>query len=157
MTIRHVFAIVVLATATTAAAEPKPEETSARIRYGDDEGAHTTKPVAQTDGWLELATPTPAKHGTEFVVVGKDQGLFGKLRLDAAKGKVIVRRVKVYFDDGSHKTFTVERVLDAKHRTTEIDLGTPKEIDRVVVVTEVQTNGEYAIYGSSSAGAVAGR
>ena len=47
-----------------------------------------------------IATPTPASHGTEFVVVGKEQGSFGKLRVDADKGKVIVRRVRIYFDDG---------------------------------------------------------
>ena len=58
--------------------------------------------------------------------------MFGKLRLDADKGTVILRRVKVYFDDGSNKTFTVGRTLDAKHPSTEIDLGTPKAIDRVV-------------------------
>lgn len=156
MTIRRVFAIVVLAMATTAAAEPKPEENNGRIRYGDDEGAHATKPASQTEGWIVLATPTPAKHGTEFVVVGKDQGMFGKLRLDA-KGTVMLRRVKVYFDDGSQKTFALDRMLDAKRPFTEIDLGTPKPIDRVVVTTDAQTTGEYAIYGSSSAGAVAGR
>jgi hypothetical protein len=152
------FALIVVGTATTAAAQTKTEETSGRVSLNDQQPPAKTAAVRPGD-WVELATETPAKHGKEFIVVGKDAGAFGKLRLEAAKGKVIVLRVKVYFDDGASKVYVVDKRLDAKRqKSTIVDLKTTKPIDRVVVMTETYTKGEYALYGSSSSpGVVAGR
>ena len=91
-------------------------------------------------------------------MVGRDAGTFGKLRLEAGKGKVIVLRVRVTFVDGTTKVYAVDKRLDAKRqRSTVIDLKTEQPIERIVVKTETYTNGLYALYGSSSSGVVAGR
>ena len=121
------------------------------MRYGDKTRSKRDAP-RQQEGWTQLATPTPTKHGTEFVFVGKELGSFDQLRVDADKGKVIVRRVKVYFDDGKQQVIDVDRVLDGKHKSAFVDLKANKPIDRIVVTTEPQTNGMYALYGSSGEG-----
>ena len=145
MRIPSVFAIVLVAASGAASAEPE------RIGYGDTQAPKHD--ATRHDGdWRELATPTPAKHGTEFIVVGKEQGKFDRLRVDADKGSIILRRVKVYFEDGKEKVVQLDRVLGPKHPKAEIDLGTSAAIDRVVVTTEPQGNGEYALYGSSGTG-----
>ncbi len=153
-----VFATVVGAAAHYASAQPKQEETTkqeentARVRYGDEGPPKSDATGHEAGSWLQLATPTPAKHGTEFVFVGKEQGAFDKLRLDADKGKVIVRRVRIYFDDGKQQVVDVDRALGAKHKSAEIELKAPHAIDRIVITTEPQTNGTYALYGSSAEG-----
>jgi hypothetical protein len=150
------FALIVIGAPTQAAAQPKNEETSGRVSLSDKPAP--SRPARQPGDWVELASATPAKHGKEFVVVGKDAGTFGKLRLDAGKGTVIVLRVKVYFDDGTSRGYMIDQRLVAKRRkSTVVDLKTQKPIDRIVVSTETYTNGEYAVYGASTSGVVAGR
>ncbi|HTR56511.1 MAG TPA: hypothetical protein VMJ10_37815 [Kofleriaceae bacterium] len=150
MKIRGVFALVVVAAGAVASAEPKPEENTGRLSYKDDEPVDHT---AHADpDWVQLASPTPASHGTEFVVVGKEAGLFRRLRLEAATGTVIMRRVHVFFDDGKQKIVDVDKVMRAQRGSTEwIELGEARAIDRIVVTTEPQTKGSYAIYGSGAA------
>lgn len=151
------FAMILVVAGGVASAQPEREETSGRVSYRDDA---QTKPEAprRPSEWVELADPSPTKHGTVFVVVGKDAGYFGKLRVDAAKGKVIVRRVKVLFEDGKTKQFRPEKWLDARRKKSLLlDLGEAKAIERVVVTTDPDVKGQYAIYGSVSGGTVAGR
>ena len=140
---------MVVAAGAVAAAGPKHEENTARYSYKDDGPVdHTARPDAD---WVQLATPTPASHGTEFVVVGKEAGLFTRLRLDASSGTVIMRRVRVFFDDGKQKVVDVDKVMRAQRGgTASIDLGGPKAIDQIVVTTEPQTKGSYAIYGTGA-------
>jgi hypothetical protein len=153
MSIPSVFAIVLVATAGVAAAQPKQEENNERVRYGDMDKPKPHDAARDDSGWKQLATPTPAKHGTEFFEVGKDQGNFDKLRVAADKGRVIVRRVKIFYEDGKQQVVQLDRVLDAKHKDALIDLKAgPRTIDRVVITTEPQGNGEYALYGSSGEG-----
>jgi hypothetical protein len=152
------FALIVLGAAGTASAEPKQEETSGRVRLEDNPNPEADAPRQPSD-WVEVASPTPAKHGTEYVIVGKEAGTFARLRLDAAKGKTIVRKVKVFFGDGSVKTVRVDKTLTKQGKPAFIVLGDPKFIDRLVIVTERHTKGEYAVYGSSGtadAGGVVG-
>jgi hypothetical protein len=144
MRIPSVFAIVLVAATGAASAEP------ARIGYGGQQAPAKPDAPREADGWKPLATPTPAKHGTEFVVVGKDQGSFEKLRIEASRGTLIVRRVKIYFDDGKLQVVDVDRVLGPKRGTSaEIVLKTVGPLDRVVITTETQGTGEYVLYGSS--------
>jgi hypothetical protein len=164
MKIPGVFALVLVTSTSLATAEPrhlpdtarmshedKQEENNGRLSYKDD--APVDK-VAPTNGdWVELATPTPASHGTEFLVVGKEQGEFAHLRFDASSGTVILRRVRVYYDDGKQKVVDLDKVLRAHHgagSSASIDLGDPKSIDRIVVMTEPQTKGSYAVYGTGN-------
>lgn len=153
-----VFVSVVVAEAPAASAPPKQEDTpkqeenTARVRYGDEGPPKSDAPGHEAGTWQQLATPTPAKHGTEFVFVGKEQGAFDKLRIDAEKGTVVVRRVRIYFDDGKQQVFDVDRALTAKHRSAVVELKGAQPIDRVVITTEPQGGGAYALYGSSVEG-----
>lgn len=152
------FIALVLGAAATVSAQPKreappkPEENSERVRLDDERGTKTGAATVPPE-WVELASPTPARHGTEFVLVGKQAGAFAKLRLDAAKGKTIVRTVKIYFDNGRFKTFQVDTIISERGRKSAfVELGDPQPIDRIVVNTEAHTRGEYAIFGSSGDG-----
>src|SRR5579859_6756802 len=92
------FTLILVGVVGTAAAQHEPAEPSGRVSYTDT--ATQAKPAAaQQTGEVQLADPTPANHGTEFIVVGKDAGSFSQLRLAATNGKVIVRRVRIFFAD----------------------------------------------------------
>ena len=136
--------------AGVAAAETKPETEVGRVSLEESKDGDTPRAPSQ---WLELADPTPAKHGTEFIVVGAQQGSFSRLRVDAAKGRTIVKSVRVDFSDGSKKTYKVGKTVSKNGRKfAEIELGVTKTIEQVVVTTDRQTKGEYAVYGSSGSG-----
>ncbi|HTL38940.1 MAG TPA: hypothetical protein VL326_37670 [Kofleriaceae bacterium] len=103
--------------------------------------------------WVELADATPAKHGTEFVVVGAQQGSFGQLRINAANGRTTVRSVRVVYSDGSTKVVKVGAKLAPNGRKfAQVDLGASKPIAQLEVTTDRQGNGEYTVYGSSGGG-----
>jgi hypothetical protein len=143
-----------VAAADTVKPEPTPKQETEVGRVNLEEGgtANQNAPRAPSQ-WLELADATPAKHGTEFVVVGAQQGAFSRLRVEAAKGRTTVRRVTVAFSDGTKKTYKVEKTVTEKGRKfAEIELGTSKAIEQVVVTTDRQTGGQYALYGSSGTG-----
>lgn len=134
-----------MATADT----PKQETEVGRV----DLDQQAKPPPRAPSQWLQLATPTPAKHGTEFVMVGAQQGSFSRLRIDAAKGRTVVKSVRVVFADGSAKTYRVNQTLSDKGRWfTFVDLGTTKPITQVSVTTDRTTGGQYALYGSSGGG-----
>jgi hypothetical protein len=125
------------------------DEISGRVTLKETDDKKPDTPPSNE--WVELASPTPAKHGTEFIVVGKEAGEMSRLRLDAVKGRTNVRRVKVFFDDGKTKTVQLDRALKVNgQKSAIVELGGPRLIDRVVITTETHTSGEYALYGSSS-------
>lgn len=150
------FTVIVVGTSMLASAQPRPPEPSERISYGEAKDTPKQAAPHQPGEWIELATPTPAKHGTEIIMVGKDTGYFSQVRLHAAKGSTIVQRVRVIFADGGKaRTVKLDKRLDAKHPELVIQLGSPRAIDRVVVTTATNTRGEYALYGSSAEGGTA--
>lgn len=154
MKIPGVFVIVLFGAATVASAQPAHEDNTGRVSYKDT--AKGKPDTAQQGGWVQLASPTPASHGTEFVVVGKELGQFSQLRVSPAAGKVVVRRVKIYFENGKQKIVDVDKVIDANRKNPAlIDLDQPSAIDRIVITTEPQTKGTYAIYGTAGEGGVA--
>jgi hypothetical protein len=135
---------------TSKAADTKPETEVGRVSLEESKESDTPRAPSQ---WLELADPTPAKHGTEFIVVGAQQGSFSRLRVDAAKGRTVVKHVRVDFSDGSRKTYKVGKTVTKNGRKfAEIDLGVTKPIAQIAVTTDRQTKGEYALYGSSGGG-----
>jgi len=144
------FTLILVAAAPTASAQPEPAEPSGRVSYTEP-GAQA-KPAAaqQATGEVQLADPTSANHGTEFIVVGKDAGSFSQLRLAATNGKVIVRRVRIFFADGTQRAIDVDSTLGAK-RDARLNLGTAREIDHVTVTTE-PGHGTYALYGVAASG-----
>ena len=141
------FTLILVGAAATATAQPAPVEPSGRVSYTDNNAAVPKVERPQSGDEVQLATATPANHGTEFVVIGKESGAFSKLRLAAANGRVIVRKVRIFFDDGTTKTVQVDAILDASrgHEAT-IDLKGVKSIDHVTVSTE-PGRGSYVLYG----------
>ncbi len=137
--------VILVAVTSIASAEPERAETSGRVGYKD---GHDALQDDQAQGWALIATPTPANHGTEIVMVGDEAGPIAQLRIDA-KGYVIVNRVKVYYGDGTSRNYDVERHLGPHRASVVVDLTKAKAIDRVVVTTETYTHGSYKIYGSS--------
>jgi hypothetical protein len=134
------------------AVTPKPDEASGRVSYvepkkGSD--AKKTEAPRATGEWVEVASPTPASHANEFITVGEAAGSFSQLFITPAKGTTIVRRVRVYFTDGSDKRYVVDTAINKKGRKAAIvDLKRPRRIDHIVVTTE-SGKGEYAVYGAS--------
>jgi len=144
------FTLIVVGAAATATAQPQPAEPSGRVSYTDEGAAKPAAALPKAGDEVELATPTPATHGTEFVVVGKEAGAFSKLRLAAASGRVIVRKVRIFFDDGTTQTVQVDSILDAsKGRDATIELKGVKSIDHLTVSTE-PGRGSYALYGTAA-------
>jgi hypothetical protein len=147
--------LLLVAPASLVSAAPGPEETTERISYsGKRPKAHAAAPEP---GWIELASPTPASHGREFVVVGAGAGTFTQLRITAASGRPEIHSVRVDYQDGSHKVFQVGRVLDARRRPAYLDLRGAHELKQVVVVTEHRSSGSYVIEGNVSDTSVATR
>ncbi len=145
-----VFTLILVGAVATASAQPEPAEPSGRVSYTDNKAATPAAALPKAGDQVELATATPATNGTEFVVIGKEAGAFSKLRIAAASGRVIVRRVRIFFDDGSTQTVQVDSVLDAQRgRDATIDLKGVKAIDHVTVSTE-PGHGTYALYGTSA-------
>lgn len=161
----HVLAIL-LATATPALAGPKLDLTPARDfeavptrSEGSSQGryvleAKTKRPRvvvqrAPTD-WIEVATPTPARHGTEFIGVGAQAGPLATLRITPSSGRVIIMKVKVVFEDG--KPFVLKRraILDARRKAFVVELDEPRLIHHIEVTTDTRTDGAYAVFGSAT-------
>lgn len=142
--------------APLAAAQPHEEVPQAQTQPHHDvpmgrtsyTQANTPKPA---DGWVQLATPTPARYGREFFVVDKDLGPLGQLKIGASDGAVHVDHVTVYFANGNHEDYKVARTLDSG-RSAVVDLHQTGTIDHVVVVTSRHSPGAYELYGSSLAG-----
>ncbi|HEY5946522.1 MAG TPA: hypothetical protein VIV40_13565 [Kofleriaceae bacterium] len=165
MKIPAILAALVVTTVTAAAApklesvqpklesvEPRHTESTARLSLQDKKKKKAPKvaKVRQPGDWFEVGDATPAKFGTVFFVVGDDAKSVSKLRIDAVTGKVLVRRIAIYFDDGSTRILALNKTLDTKRaKSTFVDLGGIKTIDRVVVTTDAYVNGEYAIFGSA--------
>lgn len=130
-------------------AAPGREETTARIGYGRD---HSKPRQAQAGnpGWVELASPTPASHGREYIMVSASAGTFSQIRLTASSGRPDIRSVRVDFQDGSRKVFEVRRVLDARRSPVYLDLRGPHEIKQIIVVTDRRSSGSYVLEGNTS-------
>ena len=159
-----VFVSILVGATTLAAAEPaapkppkqesvapKPDEAGGRVSYVEPKNGADAKQEAPraTGEWIEVATPTPASHTNEFIMVGDDAGSFSQLFITPAKGTTVVRRVRVYFTDGTSKRYTVDTAINKKGRKVAIvDLKGPRRIHHMVVTTE-SGKGEYAVYGAS--------
>lgn len=151
--------LVLVAAATNALAQPPkrqtaqpPKHETAQPKRENAAGRYSTKERAKKStapaNFVELASATRAQAGTAFFVIGKEAGLFATLRLDRTKGKVVITRVRVIFDDGRMQLDDRRATLDDKRKSFVIDIAPAKAIDRIVVTTEPFSDGEYVIYGS---------
>jgi len=136
-------------------ASPVREESTERVSYNERRARAVTRPA--DPGWIELASPTPASHGREFVVVGADAGAFTQLRLTAASGRPGIRAVRVDYHDGSRRTFEIEKVLTARSRPIYVDLRGARELRQVIVMTDRDSSGSYRLEGNTREASVATR
>jgi len=142
---------------TTVTAAPTREETTERISYS----GHTRSPVKPddppTDGWIELASPTPASHGREFIEVGASAGALTQLRLTATSGSPRIHAVRVEYKDGGRRTFEVGKVLGARRRPAYLDLHGARELSQIVVIADRSSPGSYVVEGNTGDTGVASR
>ncbi len=138
-------AVLVAGSSSLVAAAPAPRESTARVSYTDLNPPAPDDAGAQ-DGWIELASPTPASHGREFITVEGDNS-FTRLRIAAATGRPIVRTVRVYYKDGTSRVVRVDKVLDKRRNSVAIvDLRGAHAIDQVIVNTERDSKGTYTVH-----------
>jgi len=131
--------------ATTARAEPI-EERGDRVPYSSLRQRH--HPRLDHD-WVRLASPTPTRFGTSYIIVGRDAGWFRTLRFEVTSGSVHLRRIRILSPDGTRNTIYVDRWLDHRRPFVFVDLGGLKRIDQLVVTTSRRPAGSYTVYGSS--------
>lgn len=143
------FALLLVANASAVSAAPEKQENTERVSYSDQAG----DPAAQLDddGWVELATPTPASHGREYVTVDADAGTFRQIKLTAASGRPFVEAVRIRFADGKQRVVQLDRRL-AAHRPATIDLRGDKQISQIVVDTRGGQKATYGVFGAREAG-----
>ncbi|HUJ63386.1 MAG TPA: hypothetical protein VLX92_33035 [Kofleriaceae bacterium] len=139
------FAVVLVGATAVASAEPKQEGDNARVSYRTD---LPVQPAHADGAWMELATATPASHGTEYFDVGQDAGTFGQVRIELSKGTVELHRVRLDFADGTSKVVDVDKRLNAHRRSAVIALRSPRPIAEIVVSTE-RGPGSYEIFAQS--------
>jgi hypothetical protein len=135
--------ILVLALTATVGAQPRRDPDYDRYRYGEHQ------PNARRDGnWIELASPTSTRNGTEWFNLGSDNR-FSQLRIVASAGRVLVRRVTVMFVDGGQASYRLEHRLGGRYdRDVLIRLDGEKRISQIVVQPDRDVFGSYSIYGS---------
>src|SRR5438128_437727 len=98
MKFHGVFAVLVVGATSVATAQPKQQENSGRVSYSETEAA--SRDPKRDGEVVELATPTPANNGKEYIDVGEEAGRFSAVRLDAHDGRVIVRKIRIEYADG---------------------------------------------------------
>ena len=150
MKILAISGLMLAVAASVVSAAPAKEETGERVSYSRERKRTSSPPVRD---WVEIASPTPASHGREYVTV---DGRFGLLRIDAAKGRPNLRSVRVVYADGKQRIVRIERPLGGKHASAIIELsGAP--IDHLVINTVASSPGSYTVQGAPVSSGVATR
>lgn len=148
------FCVVILAgTASLAAvvsAEPDDKETTERVSYNEARADARASP-GDSD-WIELASPTPAKHGKEFISVDPGGGPYQQLRIDAAAGRPTVQRIVVHYADGKKRETWIGRALTPRRPTALVTLR-GVAIQQIIVHTDRTSNGTYAVSAAAPADA----
>lgn len=144
---------LILAVATSipsspANAQPR-EERGGRVPYGPKLRVPPAPPPPRDGDWVRIATPSPTRFGTEWIVLDPTASAFRTLRIEATSGTVQLRRVRVEFTDGKVATFHVNQRLTARKPHARIDLGAARRIERLAVTTARAPAGMYVVYGSS--------
>lgn len=152
MKITALSAFVVAAMTSVVAAESAKTESAERVSYTTGARRDTTAP--KHTGWVELASPTPASHGREYIAL--EPRAFVRLRVTAAAGRPIVRSVRIDFTDGTSRAVRIDRVVD-KRRPAFVELRGHQQIERLVVVSEGSRTALYTVSGELPGTGVASR
>lgn len=157
---------ILVAGAGVAVAQPAPQqvkkasdETTARVRYGGDRASapgdeKKTSTTELGDGWIELASATPASHGREIITVDGARPVT-ELRLTAASGRPFISAVRIETKDGRRTAFVVDKSVGK--RPVKIDLKGAHNIAQVVVVSDRTSTGAYVVEAKTQPDAVASR
>ncbi len=149
--------LVVVGSTSYVSPAPVRAEPGERVRYNDKEHRVPT-PAASSDGWVELASATPASNGREYITIDANAGAFTSLRIDADAGRPFVDSLRIDYKDGTHRIVQLGERLDAKkRRSAVVDLRGAHEIDSLVVVSDRDSKGSYAILGMADKPPVASR
>ncbi len=139
--------LVVLGSTSYVSAAPVQNEPGERVRYKEKEH-RAAAPATPPDGWVELASATPASNGREYIEIDASAGAFISLRIDADTGRPFVDSLRINYKDGTHRIVQLGERLDPKKRGAGVvDLRGPHEIDSLVVVSDRDSKGSYAILG----------
>jgi len=150
MKILAISGLMLAVAASVVSAAPAKEETGERVSYSH-ERARTSSPPS--GDWVEIASATPASHGREYITV---EGRFGLLRIDAAKGRPVLKSVRVVYADGKQRIVRMDRVLGGKRASAIVELsGAP--IDHLVVNTDARSRGSFTVQGAPVSSGVASR
>jgi len=141
------------ATALVSAA-PVDNETTERVSYTGK--TQRAAPATNDDGWIEIASPTPASHGREYIEVDGSAGPLVRLRIAGHRGRTIVQTVRIDFQNGKSRTVRIDRVV-SKDKPAYVDLRGPQRVERVIVATERAPRAEYTVQAEPAGGAVARR
>lgn len=142
MRVTTILASVALAATTMVTAHA---EVDTRVPFGDRLDHY--RPRRDSD-WVPLASPTPTRFGTEYIVVGRDVGWFRTIRIEAVSGSVYVKTLTM--TSGRYtKVFPVNVYLDARRPVAYVDLGTRWLIDQIAITTRRYPAGAYTVAGSS--------
>lgn len=134
---------------STGNAQPR-EERGGRVPYGPKLRKPPPPPPPRSGDWIQLATPTPTRHGTEWIVLDSRTSELRTLRIEATSGVVHLRRVRVEFVDGKVATYHLGQRLTSRLPNARIDFGTRRQVERIAVTTARHPAGTYAVYGSWS-------
>lgn len=154
MRITALSAMLLAGATTLVSAAPGDNETTERVSYKDK--ARRDAPTTDAEGWIELATPTPASHGREYIEIDRSTGPLVRLRIGAAHGRTLVQTVRIDFPDGKSRTVRVGKLV-SKTKPAYVDLRGPRHVVRVVVTTGRGTRAEYTLHGEPAGGPVAHR
>jgi hypothetical protein len=156
MKITVLSAVLVAGAVSLVSAAPEKKESTERVSYTEKGKRDTPKASPDTEGWIELATPTPASHGREFIFVDEAVAPIEQLRITATANRPIVRSLRIEYRDGTQRVVRLDKVVDAKH-PAYVDLRGPKRIERVTVVSEGSSKATYALHGAPARSGVATR
>ena len=152
MKILAISGLLLAAFASDVTAAPSKDETAERVSYTND--ASSKRSATNPEGeWVELASPTPVSHGREFITV---DGRFAQLRIDAAKGRPIIKSVRIVYANGKDRVVRIGRTLSGKQRTAVVELSGAR-IEHIVVQTDTQSRGSYTVTGVPVSNGVATR
>ncbi|MEO7729388.1 MAG: hypothetical protein ABIY55_00320 [Kofleriaceae bacterium] len=126
---------------------PTREETTGRLSYNDAAAKPAPDVTDPADGWIELASATPASHGREFISIDADAGALTRLRLTAAAGRPGIQAVRVDYVHGGSRTFPIDKTLAAKRAPAYVDLRGPRAIRQIIVISDRDSRGSYLVQG----------
>jgi hypothetical protein len=146
--------VVVVGAAPVVTATPTRKETTERISYSSK---HAAVRSSDEPGWVELASPTPASHGREFIEVAAGMGELTQLRIRAASGRPSIRALRVEYKDGGRRTFALDAVLGPRRKSLTVDLRGAREIEQIVVYSDRDSRGSYILEGNIGETGIASR